>query len=89
MKNKRKRMNLLDNAIRFSPRGQSVAIGLEQTASEIRCSITDHGPILIEGNRRPGWDMVQMLDDMGEKDKLKAIESAFIAWKARESAAQK
>lgn len=52
-------------------------------------SITDHGPILIEGNRRPGWDMVQMLDDMGEKDKLKAIESAFVAWKAREAAAQK
>lgn len=42
-------------------------------------SITDNGPILIEGNRRPGFDMVQMLDDQGEKHVLKEIETRFLA----------
>lgn len=42
-------------------------------------AITDNGPILIEGNRRPGFDMVQMLDNQGEKYVLKEIEARFRA----------
>lgn len=30
-------------------------------------AITDDGPILIEGNRGPGWDLVQVLLDRGAK----------------------
>ncbi len=51
--------------------------------------ITDNGPILIEGNRRPGFDMVQMLDDKGEKYVLKDIEKRFIACQKKKQAAAK
>ena len=51
-------------------------------------SITDNGPILIEGNRRPGFDMVQMLVDEGQKYVLADIETKFRAWKAKEAETQ-
>lgn len=31
-------------------------------------AISDHGPVIIEGNRRPGFDIVQVLDNRGRKD---------------------
>lgn len=31
-------------------------------------AITKNGPVLVEGNRRPGFDIVQVLSDKGRKD---------------------
>ena len=31
-------------------------------------AITKNGPILVEGNRRPGFDLVQVLSKKGRKD---------------------
>lgn len=31
-------------------------------------AITKNGPVLVEGNRRPGFDIVQVLSDRGRKD---------------------
>ena len=31
-------------------------------------AITKNGPVLVEGNRRPGFDLVQVLSDRGRKD---------------------
>jgi len=62
---------MVDNACRMHP---------EMTVVGWDVSITDDGPILIEGNRRPGFDMVQMLDEKGEKYVLKDIETRFVAW---------
>lgn len=49
-------------------------------------AVTDNGPILIEGNRRPGFDMVQMLDNHGAKHILKEIKARFLASKKRSAA---
>ena len=35
-------------------------------------AFTDEGPILIEGNRRPGYDLVQVLSDCGRKDIMRS-----------------
>ncbi len=61
-------MNLLDNAIKFSPRGQSVAIGLEQTESEIRCSITDHGPGISPEVQRHIFDKFYQADSSHKQE---------------------
>lgn len=42
-------------------------------------AVTDRGPLLIEGNRRPGFDMVQMLVDEGQKYVLKDMKKRFLA----------
>ena len=31
-------------------------------------AISENGPVVIEGNRRPGFDLVQVLDDRGRMD---------------------
>ena len=31
-------------------------------------AITKNGPVLVEGNRRPGFDIVQVVSDRGRKD---------------------
>ena len=36
-------------------------------------AISQSGPVLIEGNRRPGFDMVQVLDDRGRLDLMEDI----------------
>ena len=36
-------------------------------------AISENGPLLIEGNRRPGFDLVQMLDGRGRKDMLRHV----------------
>jgi len=41
--------------------------------------LTDNGPILIEGNRRPGFDMVQMLVDEPQQYVLDDITKRFLA----------
>lgn len=36
-------------------------------------AISDQGPVIIEGNRRPGFDMVQVLDDRGRQDMVDSV----------------
>ena len=36
-------------------------------------AISENGPVIIEGNRRPGFDMVQVLDDRGRKDLMEGV----------------
>lgn len=50
--------------------------------------ITEQGPILIEGNRRPGFDMVQMLVDEGQKYVLEDIKARFCEWQKRKRSAE-
>ncbi len=46
-------------------------------------AITDEGPLLIEGNRRPGFDMVQMLVDEGQKYVIEDMTKRFLAEQKR------
>lgn len=36
-------------------------------------AITDEGPLIIEGNRRPGFDLIQVLDHRGRKDIMQYV----------------
>lgn len=36
-------------------------------------AITNNGPLIIEGNRGPGWDLVQVLLDRGAKDLVRPL----------------
>lgn len=36
-------------------------------------AISENGPVIIEGNRRPGFDMVQVLDDCGRLDIMEGV----------------
>ena len=37
-------MNLIDNALRYTPEGGKVTVGLEQKRSQIIITVTDNGP---------------------------------------------
>lgn len=36
-------------------------------------AISENGPVIIEGNRRPGFDLVQVLDDRGRMDMIRSV----------------
>ncbi len=36
-------------------------------------AISENGPLIIEGNRRPGFDLVQMLDERGRRDMMRDV----------------
>ena len=36
--------NLLNNALRYAPRGSNIMISLENSGGEIQCSVSDRGP---------------------------------------------
>lgn len=40
-------------------------------------AITPNGPVIIEGNRRPGFDIVQVLDDKGRMDIVNSVLAAL------------
>lgn len=46
-------------------------------------AITEEGPLLIEGNRRPGFDMVQMLVDEGQKYVIEDMTKRFLKARAK------
>ena len=47
--------NILDNALRFGPAGQTVDIGLERAGREAVLTISDQGPGVPERDRRRVW----------------------------------
>ena len=36
-------------------------------------AITNKGPVLVEGNRRPGFDLIQVLSRKGRKDIMEHV----------------
>ena len=46
--------------------------------------ITDDGPVIIEGNRGPGMDIIQVLYKRGVKPDLEKIKSEILASKNNE-----
>lgn len=44
-------LNLLSNALRYSPVGERVTVAVEGDASEVRWAVTDHGPGIGEEDR--------------------------------------
>jgi signal transduction histidine kinase len=48
-------VNLLDNAIKYGPRGQTISIELEKTGTSARLSIADQGPGIPVADRRSVW----------------------------------
>ena len=51
--------------------------------------ITDDGPVIIEGNRGPGMDIIQMLYRRGVKPDLKKIKKEIIAVRKAEEKEKK
>ncbi len=45
-------VNLLTNAVRYSPAHESIEIGVEQLNGSVRFSVTDHGPGISEEEQR-------------------------------------
>ncbi len=48
--------NLLSNAVRFSPAGGEVIVGVERQAGDVRIWVRDHGPGIPEAFRRQIFD---------------------------------
>ena len=51
--------------------------------------ITDDGPVIIEGNRGPGMDIIQMLYKRGVKSDLKKIKKEILAVRKAEEKEKK
>ena len=48
-------LNLLDNAIKYGPAGQSIQIELRRQPGHVRISVTDQGPGIPRGERERIW----------------------------------
>jgi signal transduction histidine kinase len=48
-------VNLLDNALKYGPRGQTVTVELERTGSVARLMVSDQGPGIPAGERSRMW----------------------------------
>ena len=48
-------LNLLDNAVKYGPQGQTIAIGLSQVGSSARVTVADEGPGVPAGERDAIW----------------------------------
>ena len=55
-------LNLLDNALKYGPAGQTVTVGLVQTADLARIWVEDEGPGIPETARERVWDPYRRLD---------------------------
>lgn len=67
-------LNLLDNAIKFGPAGQTVSVWLERSDNEARISVEDQGPGIPEGERRRVWSPFYRL----RREKTSAISGTGI-----------
>jgi signal transduction histidine kinase len=48
-------LNLLDNAVKYGPPGQTVRVAVERTASAVRVSVSDQGPGVPDADRDMIW----------------------------------
>ncbi len=49
-------LNLLDNAVKYGPLGQTVTVALEGTDDKVLISVEDKGPGVPKGDREKVWD---------------------------------
>lgn len=49
-------LNLLDNAVKYAPLGQTVTVALEGTDDKVLISVEDKGPGVPKGDREKVWD---------------------------------
>ena len=55
--------NLIDNAIKYTPRGGAVALNVKDTAQTVRIAVSDTGPGIPEADRQRVKDRFVRLDD--------------------------
>ncbi|MBC7894267.1 MAG: HAMP domain-containing histidine kinase [Cytophagaceae bacterium] len=61
-------VNLLDNALKYGPKGQVIAIELERIGQVARVVITDQGPGIPTQDRRRMWEPFVRLGNKGTTD---------------------
>jgi signal transduction histidine kinase len=54
-------LNLLDNAVKYGPEGQTIRVGTTRSGSHTRIWIADQGPGVPPGERERIWDSFQRL----------------------------
>ena len=55
-------VNLLDNAVKYGPRGQTVTVGVERVNGSVRLSVVDQGPGVPSGEREGVWKPYRRLE---------------------------
>ncbi|HEX8390980.1 MAG TPA: HAMP domain-containing sensor histidine kinase [Longimicrobium sp.] len=55
-------LNFLENAVKYGPPGQTVAVAVERAANAVRVSVRDSGPGLPAGERERIWEAYHRLD---------------------------
>ncbi len=55
-------VNLVENAIKYSPAGSNITLGAEPTSQEVRISVSDQGIGVPEGERQRIFDRFSRLD---------------------------
>jgi len=55
-------LNLLDNAIKYGPPGQTVCVELYRQSGKICCAVSDQGPGVPRSERERIWDAYYRLD---------------------------
>jgi signal transduction histidine kinase len=48
-------LNLLDNAVKYGPQGQTISVGLSQVGSSARVTVSDQGPGVPASEREAIW----------------------------------
>lgn len=48
-------LNLLDNAVKYGPPGQSIRVSVARVDDEVQLSVSDHGPGIPESERETIW----------------------------------
>ena len=55
-------MNLVDNAVKYSPEGEEVAVAVQASEDGARIEVTDHGPGIDEQHRDRIFDRFYRAD---------------------------
>lgn len=66
--------NLLDNAVKYGPKGQTIGLSLERSKGRIRIVVDDEGPGVPEADRERIWDAYHRL----RRDRDSAISGSGI-----------
>ncbi len=60
--------NYLSNALKYSPPGQPITVGLRVTGAEVRVWVQDHGPGLPDTEHDRIWERFYRVADMAHQD---------------------